>query len=69
MKLDGIWGGSASYPGKPYCPVVEVAEDNRKPTSTRRTRSDEGAEGGRSTGSTDEVRADEGLVTAWRVTP
>jgi len=69
MKLDGIWGGGASYPGKPYCLVVNVAKDNRKPTSTRRPQSDEGAEGGRSTGSTDEVRADERLVTAWRGTP
>ena len=69
MKLDGIWGGGASYPGKPSCPVVDVAEDSRAPTLTRRTRSDEGAEGGRFTGSTDEVRADEMLVTAWRVTP
>jgi len=31
MKPDGIQGGGASYPGKPSCPVVEVAIDGRKP--------------------------------------
>ena len=30
MKPDGIWGGSASYPGKPSCTVVDVAEDDRE---------------------------------------
>ena len=39
MKPDGIWGGSASYPGKPYCTVVDVAENSREPEAWRRTRS------------------------------
>jgi len=42
MKPDGMWGGGASYPGKPSCPVVDVARDDRKTESTRRSRSEEG---------------------------
>ena len=44
VKLDGIWRGGTSYPGKP----------RRKTEPTRRTRSREGAEGGRFAGSTND---------------
>ena len=39
MKLDGIWGGTASYPGKPYwygieccdrCHKTKAAKENPK---------------------------------------
>jgi len=29
MKRDRIWGVGALYPGKPSCPVVDVAADDR----------------------------------------
>jgi hypothetical protein len=68
MKPDGIWGGGASYPGKPSCPVVEVARDDRKPTR----RGDPEARRDRAWqiyGEYRRGRADEGLVTAWREDP
>ena len=54
MKLDGIWGGAASYPGKPYCTGIESCRRCHKTEPIRRTRSGQGAEGGRSTGSTED---------------
>ena len=54
MKPDGIWGGGASYPGKPYWPGVERCERHHKTEPKRRTRSGEGPEGGRFTGSTED---------------
>ena len=52
VKLDGIWGGDASYPGKPSWLGVESCDQRYKTKPNRRTRSGEGAEGGRFTGST-----------------
>jgi len=54
VKPDGIWGGGASYPGKPYWPGVERCERRHKTEPKRRTRSGEGPEGGRFTGSTED---------------
>jgi hypothetical protein len=34
VKLDGIWGGSASYPGKPSCADIDVAKGIIKPNRT-----------------------------------
>ena len=55
MKLDGIRGGDASYPGKPSCTGIESCHRYHKTEPIRRSRSGKGAEGGRSTGSTDET--------------
>jgi hypothetical protein len=55
VELDGIRGGGASYPGKPYCPDAEGCRRRQQTESIRRTRNDKGAEGGRSTGSTEEA--------------
>ncbi len=54
MKLDGIRGGGASYPGKPSCPVVEGCRRRQSAEPRRRSRGGEVAEGGRSAGSTDD---------------
>jgi len=54
VKLDGIWGGGASYPGKPYCTGINSCRRYHKTDSMRRTRSGKGAEGGRFTRSTDD---------------
>jgi hypothetical protein len=54
VKLDGIWGGGASYPGKPSCADIESCRRYHKTEPIRRPRSGEGAEGGRSTGSTED---------------
>jgi len=37
-ELDGIWGGSMPYPGKPYCSGVEVAKKRYKTEAIRRHR-------------------------------
>jgi hypothetical protein len=68
MKPDGIWGGGASYPGKPSCSVVDVARNDSKPTrrgdlEARRDR------GWQIHGEYQRLRADEMLVTAWRRKP
>ncbi len=55
VKLDGIWGGDASYPGKPSCTGIEGCLRYHKIKPIRRTRNGESAEGGRSTGSTDDT--------------
>jgi len=68
MKPDGIWGGGASYPGKPSCSVVDVASDDSKPTR----RGDPEARRGRGWqihGEYQRLRAEEALVTAWRRKP
>jgi len=52
LKLDGIRGGSVSYPGKPSCSAAE--QGRRKPNCEGRTPIGEGAEGGRSADSTDD---------------
>ena len=52
--MDRIWGGDASYPGKPYCSGTERCSRCYKTEPRRRTQSGEGAEGGRSTDSTDD---------------
>ena len=54
MKLDGIWGGDASYPGKPSCAGIYSCQRYYKTKPTRRPRSGEGAEGGRFTDSTND---------------
>jgi len=54
VKPDGIWGGGASYPGKPSCSGADCCRRRYKTEPTRRTRSGEGAKGGRFTGSTDD---------------
>ncbi len=55
VKLDGIWGGSASYPGKPSCTAVGSCRRQHKTDSIRRSRNGKGAKGDRSTGSTNET--------------
>jgi hypothetical protein len=52
VKLDGIWRGGTSYPGKPYCAGSRNCQMHHKTGPTRRPRSGKGAEGGRSAGST-----------------
>lgn len=52
VKLDGIWGGDASYPGKPSCTGIGSCRQYHKTDPIRRTRNGKGAEGGRFTGST-----------------
>ena len=42
MKPDGIWGGGASYPGKPFCPVAKGCRRRQQTDSPRRSRSEEG---------------------------
>lgn len=54
VKLDEIWGGDASYPGKPSCSGRHNCHEGHKTEPTRRSRSGEGAEGGRFTRSTDD---------------
>jgi hypothetical protein len=49
VKLDGIQGGDASYPGKPSCTGILCCHGYHKTDPIRRTRKGEGAEGGRST--------------------
>ena len=53
VKLDGIWGGSASYPGKPSCAGIDVAKGIIKPNRIGEPEAGQGTEGGRFTGSTD----------------
>ena len=54
VKLDGIWGGDASYPGKPSCTGIGSCQRYHKTEPRRRPQSGAGAEGGRFTGSTEE---------------
>ncbi len=55
MKLDGIWRGDASYPGKPSCNGAESCCKHHKTDPIRRTRNGKGAKGGRFTESTDDT--------------
>jgi hypothetical protein len=52
VKLDGIWGGSASYPGKPSCAGIDVAKGTIKPNRIGEPEAGQGTEGGRFTDST-----------------
>lgn len=54
VKLDGIWRGGTSYPGKPYCDGSRSCQRYHKTEPTRRPRSGKVAEGGRFAGSTDD---------------
>ncbi|MCP5007055.1 MAG: hypothetical protein GY941_24390 [Planctomycetes bacterium] len=54
MKLDGIWGGSASYPGKPSCAGIYVAQGIIKPNRIGEPEAGQGTEGGRFTDSTED---------------
>ena len=53
VKFDGIWGGSASYPGKPSCAGIDVAKGTIKPNRIGEPEAGQGTEGGRFTDSTD----------------
>ena len=54
MKLDGIRGGNASYPGKPSCTGAGVVTGTIKPNRRGEPEAGQGAEGGRFTDSTDD---------------
>ncbi len=54
VKLDGIWGGSASYPGKASCAGIDVAKGIIKPNRIGEPEAGLGTEGGRFTGCTDD---------------
>ena len=46
VKLDGIWGGGASYPGKPSCAGIDVAKGIIKPNRIGEPEAGQGTEGG-----------------------
>jgi hypothetical protein len=55
VKLDGIWGGNASYPGKPSCTgAVAAAKGTIKPNRRGDPEAGQGTEGGRFTDSTED---------------
>ncbi len=54
MKPDGIWGGGASYPGKPSCPIVAGCQRRQQNRLDEEISKRGGAEGGRFTDSTND---------------
>ena len=54
VKLDGIWGGGVSYPGKPSCAGIDVAKGIIKPNRIGGPEAGQGTEGGRFTDSTED---------------
>lgn len=54
VKLDGIQGGDASYPGKPSWAEIKSCRDRIKPNRVGEPEAGQGPEGGRSTGITED---------------
>ncbi len=74
VKLDGIWGGSASYQGSLPVLVSIIAKGIIKPNRIGEPEAGQGTEGGRFTGSTDDSgptkpgnRAEDKTLKTWKL--